>query len=147
MSLTSAQIATLHTELHSDPQSLGYAAMLATPDYVGLANLLNQTGSTAAYNVYVNNITISQIVGAIASTDFANLTALQAAKIQLLFSGSPLVDATNANTRASFAAIFTGMSTATTNALTALAQRYGSRAEVLFGTGTVLQVSDVVAAK
>ncbi|MFL6141664.1 MAG: hypothetical protein ACJ72N_07315 [Labedaea sp.] len=131
--------AQLTAELNGDPAALGYAVLVATGDDAGVAAILNAPTAT---NVFRNNIGVHEVVAAIAPADFAALTVLQVAKLQLLFTGTTTIDATSANTRALFVGIFAGMATSAAS-LTALASRPGSRAEVLFGTGTVVTASDV----
>ena len=145
-------LAALKTELQTDPTSLGYAPFIAPSTAAGdgkgddasPARLINQPN--AATPQFRSDVTIHDIVAAIAPTDFAALTALQIAKLQLLFSGVSTIDATVATTRNIIQGIFTGASTATMNALVAMAKRPGSRAEVLFGAGAVVTPTQVALA-
>lgn len=159
MSLTATQIATLKTELTTDPRGYGYSA--AQRNDQSMADKLNLIRDGSAGTVpsnptaaggqasgiiseYRKDIAVREIIAAIAPADFAALTQLQCAKLSLQFAGTGMViDATNANTRGSFAGIFSGMSAATTNAINALASRSGSRAEELFGVGVSVSIDDV----
>jgi H+/Cl- antiporter ClcA len=131
--------AQLLAELNTDPAAIGYAALIAAGNDAGVAALLNAPTTTS---VYRNNIGVHEVVAAIAPADFAGLTTLQVAKLQLLFTGTTTIDASSPNTRALFVGIFAGMATSSAS-LTALASRPGSRAEVLWGTGTVVTGNDV----
>src|SRR6185312_12775019 len=104
----------------------------------GCAAKLNTPTATLGFR---NDIKSSEIVNAVVAADFAALTQLQFAKLNLMLLGGTL-DATNSNTRTIFLAIFTGLSS-TITALTALAQRPYTRAEVLGGIGTAVSASDV----
>ncbi len=132
----------LLTELQTDPAALGYAAKVNVGADGDLAGLINAIGATAAFNKFRNDITIHDVNDSIVPADFAALTSLQIDKIRLVFTGTDRIDANSANTRAIFLGIFSAMPN-TVTALTAMATRKGSRAEVLWGTGTVVTVSDI----
>jgi hypothetical protein len=136
MPLTTAALA---TELNTDPTGQVYAPLIASGNDAGLVAKLN---ALTAINVFRNDIASTEIVGAIAAADWTALTTVQCLKLSLLINPATRLDATNANTRAQFLAIFAGMTTTIAN-LTTLAQRPGSRAEVLFGTGVTVGISDV----
>jgi len=136
MAFTTAQLA---SEINSDPAALGYAAHVASGDDAGVAALLNAATTT---KVFRNDLATHEVLNAIVAADFAALTQLQVSKLALFFAGTTTVDATNANTRTIFLGVFTGMAN-TVTALTALAQRNGSRAEVLWGVGTVITAANV----
>lgn len=131
--------AQLSTEISTDPAALGYAALVAAGNDAGVVALLNAPTATA---VFRRDIGVHEVVAAIAPADFAGLTVLQVAKLQLLFTGTTTIDASSANTRALFVGIFSGLPTSSAS-LTSLASRPGSRAEVLFGVGTVITGNDV----
>jgi hypothetical protein len=136
MSFTTAQLA---SEINSDPTGLGYAQHVASGDDAGIAAILNTVGTT---KVFRNDIAVHEVINAIVAADFAALTQVQLSKLTLFFTATNVIDATNANTRTIFLAIFTGMA-GTITALTALAQRNGMRAEVLWGVGTVITAGNV----
>jgi hypothetical protein len=138
--------AALKLELLNDPAGIGYSSAVDSGDDQALANALNLTRAGAAYSIYKNNIPVKDIIANIASADYASLTALQIAKLQLLFAGNnQFVDATDLNTRNIFVGIFSGMSTTVAN-LGNLAKRQGSRAEVLYGYNTSVTTLDVARA-
>lgn len=130
-------LASLASEITTDPQAIGYAGKTDQ----AVADLLNRTSGTGTASVFRNDIKPAEIVAAIVAADFAALTAVQLAKLQLMLLPG-ILDATVANTRTIFLGIFSGM-TNTINALTSLASRTGSRAEVLWGTGIAITAQQV----
>lgn len=126
-------IALLAGELTSDPQTVGYSG--AVTDAAKSA-LVNQRTGNGSASVFRNDIKTAEIVNAIVAADFAVLTAVQVQKLALMLQAG-ILDATQANVRTIFLGIFAGMAN-TITALTALASRTGSRAEVLWGCGTVV---------
>ena len=151
----------LRNEILNDPVAIGLKALVSvaeggtgtTTKDATIAAVLNfiRDGVTAdpdngvvgtAITVFRNDITPKEIVQCIAAADFTAATQLNISKLQLLFQSAP-IDATLANVRANFQNLFSGASAATQNALSAVAQRKGSRAEQLWGTGTTVQSSDV----
>jgi hypothetical protein len=141
----------LKSEILTDSTGMGTKALVATSEGgtgtatqdITIAGLLNATTGNGASAVYNNAVTLQQIISCIAAADFAAATALQLQKLQFLFAGSATLDATIANNRTIVLAIFSGASTATLNALTAIASRACSRAEALWGAGTVIGQADV----
>jgi len=133
----------LQSEVKNDPAALGYSGK--TDEQI--TNILNTVGSgTAAdgksYTIFRNDILPKEIVNCIDPVDFTAATQLSISKLELLFVAAP-IDATLTNVRANFQNIFSGASATTKNALSAVAQRNGTRAEVLFGTGTVINSVDI----
>lgn len=135
-------LAALTTEINTDPASLNLATLVAAGNDSGVAAALNAAGAGAAFSIFRKAIAVRDVVANIASADFASLTALQLAKLQLLFAGSATLDATDTNTRTIIVGVFSGMATTVSN-LTALAKRQGSRAEVLWGDGTTISANQV----
>lgn len=136
MSFTSTQLA---SEINSDPAAIGYASRVAEGDDAGVAALLNAATAT---KIFRDDVAPGEIINAIVAADFASLTQLQLSKLSLFFAGNASLDATNANTRTIFTGIFSGM-TSTIAALSALVQRPGTRAEVLWGINTTVSADDV----
>ena len=132
---------TLKTEIQQDPKAMGLAPLVAAGNDQGIADLLNSVTSSGTGTTFRNNIQAKEIINAIVAADFAALTALQLAQLQAI-TAQGILDATNANARAIFLNIFVGM-TNTVSALTALASRVASRAELLFGAGTTIEAGDV----
>jgi len=138
MALTFAQRQTLRLEWTDNTKPL-YAALLApltNGDTDGMAMILNATSGAGAAPIYRNDVGSQEVINAIVAADFAALTQLQVSKLSVMLS-TGILDATRGNVRTILAGIFSGM-TNTINALNTLAQRLGSRVEVLFGIGTVV---------
>lgn len=124
--LTTAQLAALKTDIQ------GQAALtsaVAAQDWVTVANFYNTATATQLWRP---NVGSQEIIGAANWTAFATCT-VQQQNTFLAMLLNPTVDATKANIRAGFAAVFTVA--ADQNALSAIAQRAATRLEVLFGSG------------
>src|SRR5574337_1792037 len=128
--LTPAQLASLKTDISSQ-SSLTTA--VAAKDWPTVAAFYN-AASSPAVTVWRADVHPSEIVAAITGTDFTALTQIKATLLQVLLTPDA-VDATSANVRADFSAIFP--SSATLTALTAVAQRTATRLEALFTTAQV----------
>lgn len=131
----------LKTEIQQDPKALGFASLVAAGNDQGIADLLNGLSGPGTGSAFRDNIQPKEILAALQPADFAALTALQLAQLQAI-TGQGVVDATSANGRAIYLNIFAGMTNSIT-ALTALTSRVSSRAEALFGAGTVISAGDV----
>lgn len=127
----------LRTELTTDPVALGYAGL---PDAQAAAKLnALDTGRAQARTA----VPMQEVFNSIVNADWP--TAGSAAESKLLaLLGMPVVDASNANTKALIAAIFAAGTQTRTN-LQALGTQTVSRA-VELGLGTVL-ASDVQRAR
>jgi len=136
-------IAALHTELTTDPVSMGYATLLQKANDQGVADLINSLTSAGAASVFRNDMRSQEFLNCITTTDFAALTQLNTSKLTMVL-GPGVLDATNANLRAAVQALFSG---ATLTAMQAIVSRTGSRAEALWGTGTVITAQQVGAAR
>lgn len=134
--------AALRSEIQTDPAGVGYAPAAASGADGAVADLLNAAGVGVGYSIFRKSVGVHEVIGAIDSANFASLTALQLAKLQLLFAGTADVDATDLNTRNIATGIFTGMAATLAN-LAVLVKRQGSRAEVLWGDGTRVSADDV----
>ena len=129
--------AALKSELENDPASLGYAAYWAAGTDWKLAELLNAVNQTI--DIDRTLIPAHEIISATTAADFAALSTAEKQRYQII-TGAGEVDASNANVRGAFAAMFP--SGTTRNNLNALLTRKGSRAEFLFGQNVaVLDVS------
>lgn len=132
----------LHDELMNDPKALNYAAHLSEGDDTGVAAILNSTYA-AVGTVWRQSLTAAEVLGSLVDTEVAAWTQLQWTAFQCLIS-TGTVDATNARIRALFAKLVSGQSL--TN-LTAIAKVVTpTRAEELFGAGTVIPEAQVAAA-
>lgn len=150
--------AALKTELNTDPTALGYAAPRTAGDDVTLAGIVNLLRATI--QIRRADISASEIANAIDVADYTALpgspTAAQLSSERrflawitgILTVGSVRLlndDGTNAPAITNFQAMFPAGS-ATRTRLLALASRNGSRAEQLFGAGTVITSADVAKA-
>jgi hypothetical protein len=139
--------AALYTELTTDPKSLGYSALLAQQNVAGnntVCGLINALTGAGAATIELQTMT-SQQVAAIMLPFFAAATALtDYPYYTLMFSiimaqqGAIPVG----NMSALGAKIVTDGIMTSTQAQ-ALGQRTGSRAEVLWGQGTVVAEQDI----
>lgn len=138
-------IAALRTELDTDPQGLGYAPLIARGSDADIAELLNQRRAGAAYVVFDDTVNLKDVIEAVAPADYVALTAVQIARLQLLFTGGS-ADCSRVNTRQILNDLFGGASQPTRNAIAAVISRQGSRAEKLFGVRTRIHHLQVAAA-
>lgn len=144
--LTITQIATLKTEITTDPLSLGYSVPYAAGADAAVAALLNAVTGNGTASIFNNQIPLSSFVHALAAADFASLTLLQIAQLNLLFINGVL-DATVATNVTLITALVSGMTTPSKTAVTAIAKRTGSRAESIFVAGVVVATEDVTATR
>lgn len=132
-------LAALASEIANDPLSLGYAGK-TDPQVAALLNLASGAGSAAGFK---NSIPLQQVAQAIVPADLLALTSLQLQQLSFImeFSGGSF-DASNANTQTLFGTIFTGK-TNTITAFSALAAKTLCRAEVLWGSGTIISAAQI----
>ena len=133
----------LATELIKDPLKVGYAPLIASGSDTDLAALLNALTGPGAGTVPGDPISAADFVSKIAAVELISLTSLQLTQVQIVTAAqqikvaAPEVQKWIANTWPSNTA------PSTNAALSALVSRIGSRAEVLFGNGTVISDSDI----
>jgi hypothetical protein len=132
----------LKTELQTDPNAYGYAALLSAGNQQGCANALNLV--RAAITIDRQYLEAYEIWEAIVPTEWLALNADNKQRISTIL-GMSKINAKGTNTRAAFLAAFTGGTTTRTN-LAALQTRQGSRAEQLFGEGVTVSAADVALA-
>jgi hypothetical protein len=134
--------ATLKAELQNDPQTLGYAALVAANNDVALAALLND--KTKGGSISRVTVTAAELQSCVVAAEYASLTADQKSLWQciLLAAADGGVRMSNANIRAQALAVWAGGTTTRTN-LGAMQDRTGSRAEALRGEGASVSFSDV----
>src|SRR5574337_2012440 len=125
--LTASQLATLKTDI-SGQSTL--TAAVAAKDWPTVAAFYAEASSPAV-TIWRADVKPSEIVAAITYTELVALTSPKQFALQVLLQPG-VVDATSANVRAAFSAIF-GTSASLT-ALTALAERTATRLEALFTT-------------
>jgi len=135
----------LNTEIQTDPLALGYIksptgtrdqklAALSTN-----ATLLNNQNQSS--RVRRGLTPSSQVMAAVVGSELVALSAARQSALQLYISAGD-VDLSSDNVRAALQSIFAGATVTLSNLATAQ-DRPRSRAEVLFGDGTVVKYSDV----
>jgi hypothetical protein len=164
MSLTTAQLATLKTELQTDPRGYGYAAFISAGSDNGLVAAVNLTRDgtagtvptrpTAAGGVASGIVTIkrtdmtpAELLEAIDARDFiTTANNLQAEYFQSVTGRQSvrLINDNGSDTRTwANLKLALGNTNGSQTRLAAAAVRPGSRAEELFGTGAVVSGDDV----
>jgi hypothetical protein len=146
----------LKTEIETDPNSYGYAAHVTSGSTQAIADLLNlaRTGSNGgpAITVRRTNIAASEVLEAIDNRDFE--ASLNAAHVAWFESVTQLPMLRLVNDDGSDTRILGNLKRFVQNPgpqgsrarLIAIADRAGSRAEQLFGSGTTVQSSDIAQA-
>lgn len=132
----------LRTEIQTDPTALGYAAHVTSGSDTAIADILNAVRT--GINIGRDIIPSYEIWEAIVPSEWNALLATQQTMIGYIL-GMGQVNVKGTNTRAAFANAF-GAGTTTRGNLVALQDRKGSRAEQLFGAGTVVTHDDVAKA-
>jgi hypothetical protein len=131
----------LKSELQNDPQALGYATYISSGADENLAVILNTVRGTIT--LLRDSVPRRDVFDAFVPTEVAALSSVQLQALELVMLMDP-VNFASANTRTFLANIFPIATAPTTHAnLVALATRNGSRAEQLFGIGTVITNQDV----
>lgn len=131
----------LRAELTNDPAGMGYAPFLAEGAFTPIVSLLNGAKSGSLLRGLV---AAWEIAGSIERTEWAAITAADRAYIQMLLSAGS-VNVASQRVQDAFANAF-GVGSATRAALVALLRQPGTRAEILFGLGTVVTADDVARA-
>lgn len=140
----------LKDEIVADPEGLGYKNSATPNDWKGdqvIADLINDSALGA--DVFRKNVPMDDIFAEIDwVVDWLGLTGQRNTVLdkQLAFrliTSTDVLDANSAYIRAAFAGIFAGTSGGTLERLNALTQKAGSRAEVLWGDGQQVSVSQV----
>src|SRR5574337_1025443 len=128
--LTASQLAALKADIGGQSS---LTADVAAANWPAIAAFYNAPSSPAV-TIWREDVKPSEIVAAITGSEFVALTAIKQSLLSLLLMPG-VVDATSANVRADFSAIFASGSSLT--ALTTLAQRTATRIEALFTTAQV----------
>lgn len=136
--------AQLQTEINTDPKTLGYAALRAANNYIGLAAKLNATYA-GVVAVFRNDVKSAEILAAMIESEVSSLTQIQWTRVQVLLA-PPVIDASQVTIRNQFGGIFAGKTTTLGN-LTAVGQKAATtRAEELWGYKVVVTEQDVATA-
>lgn len=136
-------LAALRAEIDTDPETLGYATLLAQsngPEAV--AAKLNELGASGE-TLFKSYVPVEDMLAEIVYTDYTALTAAAKTALDQFFRGSK-VKTGSTNMRTTLAALFPVSATRT--ALIALASRSASRAEALWGEGTTVSAQSVAMA-
>lgn len=141
--LTPAQLATLRTELDTDPAALGYTGKTA----VEQAALLNAVRSATPDTISDRRIIPAwEVIGATVPSEWLGLSAAEKERYAVL-TGAGDVDASNANVTAAFLAMF-GAGTTTRTNLQNLVKRNVTRVEKVFnGAVQSVEAWDVARAR
>lgn len=135
----------IKNELTGDPKARGYASKITAGELGNVTALLNGTYAGVGV-VYRTDITGAQILGALVWSEIATLVTNSWLALQTLLIPNTPIDASNQLIRDLFGGIFAGKTVTLAN-LTTLAQKAApSRAEELWGYGTVITLEQVVAA-
>lgn len=137
--MTIFSIAALHSELFTDPMQMGYDT--DSGDENALADALNVWREGGGYQVNRDPVTIPQIFSAITPDDFSGLTTTNLARLQTVFT-LPTIDLAVSNVLENLAGIF-GTNSPTQQAFLVLQKRQCSRAEVLWGKGTLVTINQI----
>ena len=135
----------LHDEITTDPKGLGYGALLAAGDDEGVATLLNSTYAGVGI-VYRPNLPAHEILGSLVAAEVAGWTQVKWVAFTALIS-TGTVDATNPNIRALFQQLVGAGTASLANMNNAAKVTSPTRAEELWGAGTIITSSDVGVAK
>jgi hypothetical protein len=141
----STETAALASEINSDPAGLGYAALKTAGNDAGIAALLNALTGAGTGTVFLTAVNVQTLILALKSTadwDLLTTSGNNWNSIQLLTLVQPL-DCSQTEIQTLLSHVFSGLSANSITALTAAIKRTGSRAEVLFGAGSVIQNTDV----
>jgi hypothetical protein len=143
--------AALTSELTNNPNGLADAAgvtltaLKAAKRYDDAAALLNDPTKNPTQVVWNNAVTVNAAQAALNAAEYDTLSTNKLLQFLTMLAGPGTIDATNANVRAIFSDIFAGKTTTLANFVLA-AQRAGSRAEALWGTGFAIPSAEVAAA-
>jgi hypothetical protein len=142
MALTDAQIAILHTEITTDPESLGYAGK-TDPEVADLLNEVGLSGET----ILQGQIDAAEIQKQVVASEFLALSnGEQNLWLAIISPGAGLVDISDSNIQAQALTIWAAGTTTRAN-LVALATRSCSRAEKLFEANVSVGHLDVAKAR
>lgn len=129
----------LKTELETDPSGLGYAGPWAAGDNGTLTAILNEI--RPGITVEIAEADPQSVQACVVASEYAAISDVQRRAWGCIV-GLPTIPVKNAAIRAQILAIWAA-GTATRANLAALQTRPGSRAEQLFGAGTVVSHQDI----
>ena len=135
--------ANLKIEINSGPYATTFSPMVTSQDWIDIAAKLNDVNGSANGPVYHADITGAQLLAAVNPTELSALSTNDKDTFKF-YTNSADVVISDAALQTWLGATFTQLSQPLSHAaLAALQTRTGSRAEVLFGAGTVVSANDV----
>lgn len=141
MALSETDYMTLNTEIATDPQGLGYSGK-TSPEIAALLNTIGLSNE----QIGAGAVDGQELSKAVVISEYLSLTdAARAGWTAILTAGNGQIDAGDALVVAQIAAIWGAGTTTRANLLT-LATRDASRAEVLFGSGVIIDKFDIAEA-
>jgi hypothetical protein len=127
----------IRTEIDNDPKALGYAALRAQSNGPeALAAKLNQAGASSE-TLFRSYVPLADVLACVVASEYSSLSTANKTLWQDLVVRSAQLKSGDANMRATIAGIFAAGTTSRTN-LVNVASRAASRAEALWGEGTVV---------
>jgi hypothetical protein len=133
----------LKTEINTDPKNLGYAQHVLSGNDQEIATLLNTLGASNE-TISREEISPSELVNNIVYSEWVSTTTDQKTYLNMVLATGK-IDALNTNVRAGLLAMF-GTGTTSRANLIDISTRPASRAESLFGRGTIITNRDVAKA-
>jgi hypothetical protein len=143
MSVAVFSLAALATELKTDPANLGYASFVTSGNDTQLAQLIN---ATTFGTLPHSPISGTELLSSILPSDLNNLTTLQLQSFWGMVGGTggTGIAVGDSNWQAYLTGMFTALTSPNSHtAITGLATQPASRAEVLWGVGTVISISQI----
>jgi hypothetical protein len=144
MALSTTQTQTLAADIKAQASALNLEFNGSFIDGQLIANIYN--AASGAYSVNAGGISQAAVFSAFNAAEIAALDAETRAKITDLTANGATVDFSNASTVGTFTALLSASYPKSLTNLLALATRPASRAESLFGAGTLIDANDVGAA-
>ena len=135
----------LHDEIENDPQGLGYKDGGVWKEDAVIVGLINATEGPGAAQIMRKLITPEEIWNSIPYAEYEQYGAAKREWLDTaleLAGGTGLIDGNDPIVFANLIAVFPANSDARANILAKI-QRMGSRAEVLWGEGKVVSISEV----
>lgn len=151
LALSAAELAQLKTYINTDPHTYGFAPLVAAQDYSGIADQLNAvrngTDGEAAINISRADIDPLELFQAIDVRDFGGSPGVLGGAwftSLMRLTRIPLLDASgNANLIKLNLDRYIGNAQGSQTRVDAVARRFGSRGEQLFGPGTIVTPTNV----
>lgn len=136
MSFTTAQLQAIKAAINGNAAA---TTAITAGNPGGVAEMLNGAPPSGQVLIWMPDIQVSVLLTAVTWSEFIALTQAQRDAWRAL-TAPMTVDATNANIRAGFSAVFSAVGSPSLTALAAVAQRGATWLESLFVTGGVTTV-------